>query len=194
MIGVIANPLEHVVVQEFFELFKTPWEFYKAGRHYEIILCSGDLKCQECTAPIVLIYGGRRLLVDTVTGIEDTVRPGKSSRVVYQGLRIPLYRESVTFAPEDNVVTQTEMCGAEDPHGRSVVHAIRIGYDLFEEVRHLLTQGQPVSNAGIPTLDLHIALLRKLILDCGSRLYEIPPVPAGYRLVVCLTHDIDHPA
>ena len=31
MIGVIADPAEHNVVREFFELFKTPWEFYRAG-------------------------------------------------------------------------------------------------------------------------------------------------------------------
>ena len=29
MIGVIANPADHDVVCEFFELFKTPWEFYR---------------------------------------------------------------------------------------------------------------------------------------------------------------------
>ena len=29
MIGVIADPAEADVVREFFELFKTPWEFYR---------------------------------------------------------------------------------------------------------------------------------------------------------------------
>jgi hypothetical protein len=32
MIGIIANPTEHSVVREFFELFKTPWEFYRSDR------------------------------------------------------------------------------------------------------------------------------------------------------------------
>ena len=42
MIGVIANPSERSIVNEFFELFKTPWEFYRSDRHYDVLLCSGD--------------------------------------------------------------------------------------------------------------------------------------------------------
>ena len=70
----------------------------------------------------------------------------------------------------------------------------RIGYDLFAEVRTLLTAGQPKLNAGIPTLDLHIALLRDLIVASGVPLVEIPPVPDGFRFIACLTHDVDHPS
>ena len=29
MIGVIADSADHAVVREFFELFKTPWEFFE---------------------------------------------------------------------------------------------------------------------------------------------------------------------
>src|SRR5262249_43739695 len=73
-------------------------------------------------------------------------------------------------------------------HGGTVV---RLGYDPFQEVKLLLSVGQPIDQAGIPTLDLHITLLRELILSAGVPLVEIPPAPAGYRFVVCLTHDID---
>src|SRR5204862_6853431 len=44
------------------------------------------------------------------------------------------------------------------------------------------------------TLDLHISLLRELIVSQGMALVEIPPVPAGHRFIVCLTHDVDHPS
>jgi len=70
----------------------------------------------------------------------------------------------------------------------------RIGYDLFSEIRTLLTVGQPVANASSPALDLHIAFLRDLITRSGVPLVEIPPVPDGYQFVACLTHDVDHPA
>ena len=70
----------------------------------------------------------------------------------------------------------------------------RIGYDLFAEVQTLLTVGQTKINAGIPTLDLHIALLRDLIVASGVPLVEIPPVPDGFRFIACLTHDVDHPS
>jgi hypothetical protein len=76
----------------------------------------------------------------------------------------------------------------EHPGDRKV---IRIGYDLLEEVRLLLTQGQPVGQAAVPTLDLHVALLRGFILGAGIPLLEIPPVPAGHKFAICLTHDID---
>jgi hypothetical protein len=68
---------------------------------------------------------------------------------------------------------------------------IRIGFDLFEEIRLLLTTGQPVETAEIPTLDLHISFVRDCILISGSRLLEIPPMPAGYEFAVSLSHDID---
>ena len=42
MIGVIADPAEHDVVREFFELFKTPWEFYRGDGQYDVLLCAGD--------------------------------------------------------------------------------------------------------------------------------------------------------
>ena len=70
---------------------------------------------------------------------------------------------------------------------------VRLGFDLFEEIRHLLTQGQPAELASIPTLDLHISLLRELIVRQGVTLVEILPVPAGHPFIVCLTHDVDHP-
>jgi hypothetical protein len=68
---------------------------------------------------------------------------------------------------------------------------IRCGYDLFAEVEHLLSRGQPAEHAGTPTLDLHIALLRRWITAAHVRLLEILPVPAGCDFVACLTHDVD---
>ena len=70
----------------------------------------------------------------------------------------------------------------------------RIGYDLFGEVRRLLTVGQPSANASMPALELHIAFLRNLITGCGVPLVEIPPVPDGYPFIACLTHDVDNPS
>jgi hypothetical protein len=38
MIGVLSAPSEHPAVREFFELFKTPWEFYARDRTYDVVL------------------------------------------------------------------------------------------------------------------------------------------------------------
>ncbi len=70
----------------------------------------------------------------------------------------------------------------------------RIGYDLFSEIQKLLTEGQPLETAEMPALELHIDILRTVILAAGVELVEIPPVPAGYRFIVSLTHDVDHPS
>ena len=38
---------------------------------------------------------------------------------------------------------------------------IRIGYDLFQEVEHLVTIRRPSENAIVPTLEVHIEILEK---------------------------------
>ena len=55
MIGVIADPADHVVVREFFELFKTPWEFYSADRQYAAVLSAGDFRNIN-NAKVVIYY------------------------------------------------------------------------------------------------------------------------------------------
>jgi hypothetical protein len=68
---------------------------------------------------------------------------------------------------------------------------LRLGFNFFEETRFLLTFGQPLSFACYPTLDIHIANLRKWILAAGVPIVEIPPIPKGRPFFACLTHDVD---
>jgi peptidoglycan/xylan/chitin deacetylase (PgdA/CDA1 family) len=195
MIGVIADPADHDVVCEFFELFKTPWEFYRQDRRYDVLLCAGDGQFDE-TAKLVVFYAGRKIDFDhdenALTG-ENRPRP---SVVSYQGNRIPIYGDTITFPDKRNILLTAEdsreCAGYLDESGNRVL--ARIGYDLFREIRKLLTAGQPPANASIPTLDLHIALLRDIITGRAVPLVEIPPVPEGYQFVACLTHDVDHPS
>ena len=63
MIGVIADSADHDVVREFFELFKTPWEFFKPDRKYEVLLCAGDFNFDE-TAKLILRYSGSKIAFD----------------------------------------------------------------------------------------------------------------------------------
>src|SRR6266487_6658249 len=57
MLGVIASPAEEHIVREFFELFKTPWEFYRPDGRYDVVLCSDNSNVDEVAAKLVLIYG-----------------------------------------------------------------------------------------------------------------------------------------
>src|SRR6266705_2484647 len=196
MIGVIANPSEHSVVCEFFELFKTPWEFYRSEGQYEVLLCSGDARLPENLAKLVLIYAGQKLLFDSESEIEIASEQKETRILSYGGIRIPIYGCSITFRERG-----TGNLGDEGTH-QQAMHLeqrkggvlARIGYDLFGEVRALLTEGQPAVNASIPALELHIAVLRDLILASGFPVVEIPPIPEGYRFIACLTHDVDHPS
>ncbi len=59
MIGVVSNETERPAVVEFFELFKTPWEFYRAGAHYDVLLCSNS-PVPENNARLLFLYGAQR--------------------------------------------------------------------------------------------------------------------------------------
>ena len=87
-------------------------------------------------------------------------------------------------ASESGVTTGTRFYD-----GRKII--LRLGFDLFEEINYLLTNGQPLHYAHYPTLDTHIGNLRKWILQAGIPMVEIPPAPKGHKFFACLTHDVD---
>ena len=191
MIGVVAHETARAVIREFFELFKTPWEFCRPGIAYDVLLCSGS-EFIDNSAQLVVVYGSGHNAIDTEAGIERTAHR-QSTVVSYQSDRFPIHGSYATLAGPGKAVLQTEggeTIGLELPSTGS--RLVRFGFDLFAEVELLLGQGQPVQHARIPTLDLHIALLRDLIVSHSISLCEIPPVPAGYNFIVCLTHDVDH--
>src|SRR5437879_6062852 len=192
MIGVVANEPEHPAVVEFFELFKTPWEFYRSGAHYDVLLCSNSL-VPENNAGLLLLYGAQRQAFEECRSMKTRPAPGRDF-VSFRGERMPIYGSCILFDGGGNEVLLHE--GTNSPAAVSVASGtqavVRLGFDLFQEVRYLLTQGQPAEFASIPTLDLHISLLRELIVSCEVPLVEILPAPAGHRFIVCLTHDIDH--
>src|SRR5258708_26171284 len=96
MIGVEAEAADRSVVCEFFELFKTPWEFARRDRDYEVLLHAGD-GLREATGKLVLVYAGRKVSFDQ----ELEIRSGRDSShrciLSYRESRIPIYGESVTF-------------------------------------------------------------------------------------------------
>ena len=194
MIGVVANEAEHPAVVEFFELFKTPWEFYRPGAHYDILLCSNS-PVPENNARLLLLYGAQRQAFELYGGIETRAAP-KHNSVYFRGERLPIYGSCLLFDGASNKVLTHEgtRSAAAVSMASGAQAVIRLGFDLFEEVGHLFALGQPAEFAGIPTLDLHISLLRDLIVNQGLTLVEILPVPAGHPFIVCLTHDVDHPA
>jgi hypothetical protein len=193
MIGVIANRAEHPTVVEFFELFKTPWEFWRPGTHYDVLLCSNSMVPKN-DAQLLLLYGSQHQQFEQCRGIKTRSVHGPDF-VSFRSDRMPIYGNCLLFEDQGNKVLlhkgTNSAAAISTASGAQAV--VRFGFDLFEEVHHLLTKGQPAEVASIPTLELHISLLRDLIVSHGVTLVEIPPVPTGHRFIVCLTHDVDHP-
>jgi hypothetical protein len=191
MLAVLANSEDECVVREFFELFKTPWEFYRSDRHYDVVLCAGDNpKIEPASAKLLLIYAADRTAFDAAERIEihSKIRGG---RIPFGKTKIPIYGNALTFSQTDARASEvTPFIHHGD--SRQAKRYVRVGYDLFFEIRKLLVEGQPPDNAAVPSLDLHIALLRQLITGCGFPVVEIPPVPGEHPFTVCLTHDLDH--
>ena len=195
MIGVLADPAEQEIVREFFELFKTPWEFYQGNRRYDVLLCAGSGR-YDATASLVLVYASKKTDFDDEQKIPIGRQRKNACILRYQGNQLPLYGESLSFT-EIAAGLLTDVASQEcvaflDTSGDRVL--ARIGYDLFEEVRTLLSVGQPPANASMPALEEHIALLRNLITGSGIELVEIPPAPEGFPFIACLSHDVDHPS
>ena len=190
MIGVISKPGQEGVVEEFFELFKTPWEFFQPNRTYDVVLATADIP--PLNTRLLVVYGAETKSCDDAIGM--TARSDSQGGVMTSGRwSVPIYGRLATF-PEYSTGTPCATVNdcAAGVRIRTVERpVIRLGYDVLEEVRILLTSGQPLEHAHIPVLDLHIDMLRSWILGAGISIVEIPSAPAGNGFAVCLTHDID---
>lgn len=196
MIGVIAANSEIAVAREFFELFKTPWELWDPGKSYDVVLCATGECPENLQADLVLLFSGKRLASDPEDAVEEQ-GTDHAKILLYKDIEIPIYGKRITFPRGDSSILAGKESGQP-----AILHQarkeqrkiLRVGYDLFGEIRFLLNSGQPVEQARIPTLELHIEFLRDQLRAAGIAFVEIPPVPEGYRFIVCLTHDVDHPS
>ena len=121
------------------------------------------------------------------------MRAKNASILQYRELSVPIYGNVSAFRESERAVLRT----TETDEAVAVLFhtnhrkVLRIGFDLFQEVEYLLQHGQPIQHAQIPTLDIHITMVRDWIVGAGIPLVEVPSCPAGFDFTVCLTHDID---
>ena len=100
MIGVIANPSDHDVVREFFELFKTPWEFYRGEQGYEVLLCAGG---GQMTQPL-----------GSSSFTRDKRRCSDDERKLQIGLSAKSHSISRTEEPNPNLWGHRHLSGERD--------------------------------------------------------------------------------
>jgi hypothetical protein len=196
VIGVACKPDQRPAVEEFFQLFKTPWEFHAPGRAYEVVISTLD-ELPEAGPALTIVYSSAAVALDALEGV--SVGPAASRHLVPErrtqpdDAYLPIYGAAACFRDAGRAVllgcANAEVTGLalSRPGGQ----VLRIGYDLFDEIAFLLSEGQPVEHAAVPALDRHIALLREWITAAGLPLVEIPPVPWGHAFIACLTHDVD---
>ena len=192
MIGVLSKDNEARAVEEFFQLFKTPWEFWAPNKKYDLVVASDEEIPKNLNARALVIYQSRSIQFDDQMGVVAESRK-KSAWVEWQGVKFPLYGDVMAFQSTGGPlveVKQTSEIVASVVAGLEWSTA-RIGFDLFSEVAFLLSEGQPAENARCPTLDIHISLLRSIMVTLGVPFVEVPPVPPGFDFMACLTHDVD---
>jgi hypothetical protein len=194
MIAVATNPEHRAAASEFFELFKTAWEFHRSDEEYDAVICCG-VSPSDIRASLILVYASNELPFDQQHQLQILRQDHSGELPSYRGWRLPVYAGLASVIGNgkrhDPIAGNTKYSLAMEIRtgGQSF---IRIGYDLFAEVRHLLFNGQPAQFAQFPAIEIHITILRDILVKHQIPFEEVPPVPAGYNFTVCLTHDVDH--
>lgn len=192
MIGIISHDNEVAAVREFFQLFKTPWEFFAPDHDYDLVIVTSGDAPKKLRAKALVIYGSAPSPWDEALGIGVGPRL-EAARLQWDGAELPVYRGAVSL--ESNGKPFVECPDRQGVVGSELASQsgtiFRIGYDLFREVSFLLSAGQPRENARIPAMEMHISLLKDCMKRAKIAFVEIPPVPAGYEFAVCLSHDVD---
>lgn len=196
MIGYISPEWEFVVASEFFQLFKTIAEPCRPGKHYELILITTSDIPDDFDADVIVIYNSKRTTFDGKLAIDVQPEGAGVAELDIAGLGkvdLPIYGQTATLS--GSPLSFLSRKAGSGTIASEIVdnsrHVFRIGYDLFAEVAVLLSQGQPSENAPIPTLELHIEILRQILIIAQVAFAEILPTPGGFDFMACLTHDVD---
>lgn len=191
LIGVIARENEAEAMQEFFELFKTPWELYQEHTTYDVVVATCDHPA-EIQAKLLIIYGSEENSYDRQHELAP-VRAQQASMLQYGDVPVPVYGNVSVFREKARTLITT----AETSDRVAIVlqrgncQVVRIGFDLFQEVEYILRHGQASRHARVPTLDIHILIMRDCMINAGLSFIEVLNRPAGFDFTACLTHDID---
>ena len=188
MIGVAANAANLETIEEFFELFKTPWEPAVPSREYQVVLDAGG-RTDNLQAELVLVYGSGEEAIDRLAGV-PVERVSGAVDLAWGETTLPIYGGVALLQRTPGMLVSGQKT-ADYSHRSGQRLVRRFGYDLCGEVRHLLAGHQSAARAAIPTLELHIDLLRRVLLESGVGFVEVLPRPERHDFICCLTHDVD---
>ncbi len=133
MIGVVSASGEAKAVREFFELFKTPWEFYVPHHQYDLVIVTSGNAPADCNANLMAIYNSRQVEIDDRIGTE-VQSPRHSEWLDWEGVEFPLYGDVAALRSTASPFLRTRKDSAAvgitwTERSRRIV---RLGYDLFK--------------------------------------------------------------
>lgn len=191
MIGVICDRKQEHVIEEFFQLFKTPWRFARPGESYPVVVSTSRYP-SVVESVVTVVYAACETSLDKQLSLAGEII-SEPSLVCWGEQRFPVYGGLLLLDGAGEYIARH--AGTGRAVGTKIMEGgrtiFRIGIDLPREVEHLLDVGQPQEWARYPTMEIHIGMLRAQVLSAGVPLAEIPPSPPGSRFVTCLTHDVD---
>ena len=139
MIGIATGPENRDAAREFFELFKTAWEFYRSGEEYDAVICCG-VNPPGVRANLVIVYSADELSFDRQHQLHVR-RQNSENPASYRGWFLPVYSGLASIENGHNLNQgRTSFSLAREVEiGKQIF--VRVGYDLLSEVRHLLRDG-----------------------------------------------------
>src|SRR5437016_1646670 len=90
MIAVATNAEHRDAAYEFFELFKTAWEFYRPGEEYDAVICCGIIP-PNIRASLVLVCAANELSFDQQYQLQVLQQDHSREVLSYRGWRLPVY-------------------------------------------------------------------------------------------------------
>src|SRR5438309_5407694 len=154
MIAVATNPEHRAAASEFFELFKTAWEFYRSGEEYDAVICCGMIPTDVRTG-LVLVYASSELPFDQQQQLQVLREDRSREMPSYRGWRLPVYAGLVSVIGYGKrhhpIAVKTKYSLAVELRIAGKLF-IRFGYDLLSELGHLLFEVQPIPFAPVPSI------------------------------------------
>jgi len=96
VIGVLSKDSETKAVEEFFQLFKTPWEFCVPGRSYDLVIATREEISEDLSAGALVIYHSQPSdsMIRSV-GWQKSQRSG--AWMEWNGVEFPVYGDWATL-------------------------------------------------------------------------------------------------
>src|ERR1700730_6554426 len=95
MIGVSAKSSDEEIVREFFELFKTEWEFERPGVDYDVIIRSAGNFDEKSKARLAIFYGENSCATGWLRNVRTVCCATRMLR--FEKDRLPLYGPCLSF-------------------------------------------------------------------------------------------------